>query len=593
MKTITGHFRTGILVDASIGSTFTTPDVSALFLGSLYLSDLSENPCTNPAKRITELYAKEGNSCFRRLDGTFLLILKTEGEMIFMRDRFGSGPQLYYDRESFSSELAGLIALQDKAPEADWDNLAGFLQFGYIPSPATGIRGINKLPGGTLLTWNGSSPETRELYSAADYHLAGQTTPLSREEAVEQYKFHHQQAIRKRIAGAANPGVLLSGGYDSAGNISALREIYNGKVQAFSIGFKNNPWSEIPQAKQMADKIGATFHQYEIDGSEIRDIPELVRQLGDPFQEGGLMVNFTAMKLVSQFNPDIVLGGDGNDQHFGTSAKELAINHVIRNSGARFVQKTINSFEDGKANPKDGREFRYAFQNRKILNILCADEFGFLSGELKSLGLKKPSASRYGLPAGVRQSGNFEEFFFQRQYHVDVRQVIQEVILFKAGQNAALRNINLAFPYMDQDMAGFLATLPRDYRFTGSVKDLIRGRGKSKVIHRLSYSASMPKELSTKKKQGGFAPLPLFFQSQENLDLVERVILNSGMCESGIDKNRVAGFIREYRAENLRPANWFWYTQVKAFRLFNLLILAVWWEIHIKGRKGTKLEEFA
>ncbi|MDO9255323.1 MAG: asparagine synthase-related protein [Bacteroidales bacterium] len=591
MTTLNGDFSSGIITGGQDWSTSISPEISFYFFGSLFLSEITENPCKDPAGHIAGLYAKTGLDCLRKLDGTYLLVIKDGKSIYVVRDRFGSGQQVYFNQKGFSTSLEDILKLTNTKPEPNWDTLSGFLQFGYIPAPGTGIKGINKLPSGVLLKWNGIEVSTSELYSFEDYHNVDQNAKMTLNDAVEQYKFLHQQAIKKRIAGATNVGVLLSGGYDSAGNIAALHEIYNGKVQAFSIGFKDNPWSEIPLAKQMADKIGAEFHQYEIDGSELNEIPELIKQLGDPFQEGGLMVNFAAMRLAAGFNPDVVLGGDGNDQHHGTFAKELAMNHLIRSSGMGFLQKGLYNYTRKQTSYQDDNLFRYGFHNRKILNILYMDAFGFSDGELGAIGLKDVKLSNYGVPDSIKSSGNYDEFFFQRQYYVDVKHVINEVILFKAGQNAALRGLNIAFPYMDNDVASFIAGLPRNLRFEGEYMDIIKGRGKSKITHRKLYSSAMPDELSKKKKQGGFAPLPLFFQSAANLDLAEKVILQSGLANSQLNMNWIKEFIRRYRIESQKTPNWFWYSQLQAFKLFNLLVLAVWWETVLNGSSAKRLSD--
>jgi len=297
------------------------------------------------------------------------------------------------------------------------------------------------------------------------------------------------------------------------------------------------------------------------------------------------------MRLASQFNPDVILGGDGNDQHHGTFAKELAMNHLIRRSGMGFLQKGLYNYTKKQTSYQDDNLFRYGFHNRKILNILYMDAFGFSDGELGAIGLKDVKLSNYGVPDTIKSSRDYDEFFFQRQYFVDVKHVINEVILFKAGQNAALRGINIAFPYMDKDVAGFIAGLPRNLRFEGEYMDIIKGRGKSKITHRKLYSSAMPDELSKKKKQGGFAPLPLFFQSAANLDLAEKVILQSGLADSQLNMIWIKEFIQRYRVESQKTPNWFWYSQLQAFKLFNLLVLAVWWETVINGSSAKRLND--
>jgi asparagine synthase (glutamine-hydrolysing) len=101
----------------------------------------------------------------------------------------------------------------------------------------------------------------------------------------------------------------------------------------------------------------------------------------------------------------------------------------------------------------------------------------------------------------------------------------------------------------------------------------------------------MPPELSGKKKQGGFAPLPIFFKSDANLDLIEKVILQSGITEMGLNSAWIQQYVNRYRKERSDQSNWFWYTQLQAFRMFNLLVLSVWWEMVINGRNVNTLDE--
>ena len=104
---------------------------------------------------------------------------------------------------------------------------------------------------------------------------------------------------------------------------------------------------------------------------------------GDPFQEGGLLVNFTAMELVrkSGENPALILGGDGNDQHFGTSGKELALHWKMKQKGAQVFQKILDNAGNMQMFNKDNILFRTEFHNRKILHIQQADIFGFTRHE--------------------------------------------------------------------------------------------------------------------------------------------------------------------------------------------------------------------
>jgi asparagine synthase (glutamine-hydrolysing) len=591
MNSIKGQFIKKTIVCADVCSQYLDDQLEVVFLGQIFLPEISHNPCKEPSKYIAGVYKEFGYQGFRKLDGTYLTIIRDGASYYMNRDRFGSGPQLFYTSNAFATNINELLELSGFLKEPNLEGLAGFLKFGYIPSPLTGLKGVSKLPGGQVLIWKGSGAILEDLYTWQESQSIEINSKITMDEAVDTYSQLHQKAIRKRIAGAEKVGVLLSGGYDSCGNIAALRKVYDGRVLSFTVGFKDNPWSEVPLAKMMAEKFGAEFHHSDIDGNEITNLPQLVRQLGDPFQEGGLMVNFAAMKLASGYPVDIMLGGDGNDQHHGTSGKELAMHLFASKSGLSILQKAFYAFDQSRTILKDNKEFRLAFHNRKILNILYNDAFGFGSGELKAMGLADAPAKGYGIQEGLNDSKSFDDLFFQHNYFVDVKQVINEVILFKAGQNAAFRNIPLAFPYMDREISEFLVSLPRELRFSGTPKEVIRGYGKSKFIHKRLYQNDLPKEVSGKKKQGGFAPLTIFFRSDSNIELVRQVILGSGICKNILNETWISGFIDSYKSYNSKKPYWFWYSQLNAFRLFNLLVLAVWWETIMNDKTANQLSD--
>jgi asparagine synthetase B (glutamine-hydrolysing) len=83
-------------------------------------------------------------------------------------------------------------------------------------------------------------------------------------------------------------GLLLSGGYDSGGNIAAFREVCQGEAVSYSIGFQKQSRTELPLAALLSEKIRHQHYEYEIDGSEILDLPLILKATGDPFHEGGL-----------------------------------------------------------------------------------------------------------------------------------------------------------------------------------------------------------------------------------------------------------------------------------------------------------------
>ncbi len=534
-------------------------------------------------------FLKNGKDALRTLDGDFLLIIVVGKTVYFFKDRHGAGKQLFYTNEFFTSQLIDFTSLTGFECKPDLEALFTFLSIGYIPSPQTSLLGVKKLPGGHLMVYENNSIKTTDLFDYQDF-TASPETKLTLDEATNEYERLHKQSIATRIEGAEKVGLLLSGGYDSGGNISALRDLYGGDVVSYSIGFKDNPWTELPLAKILSEKYQSKHFEYEIDGSEIMDLPQIITALGDPFQEGGLMLNYSAMRLVKESGeqPQIILGGDGNDQHFGTSGKELAIHWKFRKNGVQAFQKFFDAAGNTSLFEKDNIFFRSQFHNRKILHIQQSDTFGFTKNrlnKLNSIGYKVPEYQY--LKTSPTKYADFDEFFRCRNYFVDIKQVINEVILFKASKMADMFGNNISFPYMSTELYEFLKTMPVNYKFYGSLEDLSKGKGKSKYLHKQYLKPKLPTEITDRKKQGGFAPLPIFLRNKEQRTNIFKMIEQSEAVKALFRKDMIHNFLQQYDQVAESPGYWFWYKQVQANQIINLTTLVVWWDIFIGGKKNV------
>jgi len=553
-----------------------------LFLNGQVFNEKRENILGN--------YLRDGDKIFKKLDGDYLIIIVEKEKLLVFRDRHGAGKQFYYSNDYFTTQLIDFTSIPDFNIKPNFEAIFTFLSIGYVPSPMTSIEGIQKLPGGNILKFENNSFSTSDLFDFQDFNKSAGTSKISLEEATHEYEQLHQKAIASRIENKTKVGLLLSGGYDSGGNISKLRDIYDGDVVSYSIGFKDNPWTELPLAKILSERYKSTHFEYEIDGSEIMDLPQIVASLGDPFQEGGLMLNYAAMRLVkgSNENPQIILGGDGNDQHFGTSGKELALHWKFKNNGTQVFQKLFDAVGNGSLFEKDNLLFRAQFHNRKILHIQQSDTFGFTKyqlNKLNKLGYKVPGY-KY-LQNSPKSYADFDQFFFCRNYLVDIKQVINEVILFKASKVADMFSNTISFPYMSTDLYEFLKQMPVDYKFHGTLDELSKGSGKSKYLHKQYLKPKLPTEITDRKKQGGFAPLPIFLKDKEQRKIIFEIIKKSAAVDAIFDKKKIQLFLQQYDHIADTPGYWFWYQQVTANQIINLLTIVVWWELFINKKKNV------
>lgn len=594
MNNFTGAFGKGSLIPEVIirseGLTLAEQNGYKIYLsGDIY--NIACDP-SESAALILKNYIDNGINSFKKYDGEFTLIISSGDEVLIYRDRHGAGSQVYYNSEYFCSSLKNFSTINGFKPIPNKEALYTFLSIGYVPSPMSSFLGVSKIPGGSVLAVKNGEQKLISLFGWEEYlSCCSNPVKISEDDATAEYQRLHKLSIANRVKGKTKIGLLLSGGYDSGGNIACLRDVYSGETQSYSIGFKDNPWTELPLAKILSETFDTRHYEYEIDGSEIDNLPEIVEYLGDPFQEGGLMVNYTAMKLIGTDKPQIILGGDGNDQHFGTAGKELALNYTFNQKGYTPFQKLYSKLGTLSIFDKDNIFFRTQFHNDKILNIQKSDNFGFKYHQLKQLLLSEPTKNHNYLENTPKTFKNFDDFYLTHNYFGDINQVINEVILFKASKMSSMFGNSLSFPYMSTEIYDFLKTLPRELKCKGSTADLAKGRGVSKFLHKNYLKPKLPVEITERKKQGGFAPLPIFFKDAKQRDRLSKYILSSDAAKELFSSKFLHQFFKEYQLSESKESYWFWYKQVKAFQFFNLVVVCLWWDIFINDKKCEELKQ--
>ena len=118
-----------------------------------------------------------------------------------------------------------------------------------------------------------------------------------------------------------------------------------------------------------------------------------------------------------------------------------------------------------------------------------------------------------------------------------------------------------------------------------SVLDIARGRSVSKYLLKYHYKPLLPEAITSKKKQGGFAPMPLFFRDKARRVRFKEFILSSGIMGDYLRRDTVEKFLADYEQVAEKEGGWFWHRQNKALQYFNLLTLVVWWEEFMEGHE--------
>lgn len=566
-------------------SFFETPDLSVFFYGTIYNRDtLQVTPDDSNAKIVAEAYLKDADLGFSRLDGSFTIIYYSKDNCGIVRDHHGTHYPVYYTSDGkFATSWQYLQESTSESFKCHPISLSSFLQRGIIDKEYFVVSGICNLSAGEYVKMScRDSLKSGQLIKHIPKVIIEKNPDI--EAYSRRYGELHAQAISRRIGDNNRVGILLSGGYDSGSNLAALRSIYDGEIDSYSVGFKGDTWTELPMARLMSKTFGTRHHEYEIDGREINALPDIVRFFGEPFVEGGLMVNYCAMRMIGDDKPEIILGGDGSDQYFGTSGREVALHYLAGRIGIRPLMYGVNHLFGHDVFNTGGKLSRINFHLDKILHILEGERFGFSDFAMRRF-LQNPEHDFNPSKPPKSDTRSFNHLYVQHALVSDLEIVINRIILFKASRMAQMFGNNLTFPFMDLELYNFLQELPVGLKCKGdSVLDIARGRSISKYLLKYHYKPQLPEVITSKKKQGGFAPMPLFFRDSVQRAHFKEFILSSTIFDSYLCKDAVESFLTSYDHEAKRIDTWFWYRQNKALQYFNLLTLVTWWEEFVEKR---------
>lgn len=264
-------------------------------------------------------YHKWGEAFVERLEGMFAFALYDEDKnhLLLARDPFGIKPLWVAVRSEgiyFASELKVLRAwfpTLQRRPAA----VAEFLHLGFIPAPHSWYEGVYKVLPGELWRINLHGYE-RQLYydrQALWQRPKLTDTPLPAiEEAVES---ELRRAIREHLISDVPVGLFLSGGTDSS-LVAALAVAEGHRLRAFSIGFAESSYNELPYAQAVAKHLGIPI-EYEIlhPDEALHLIPQVVQWYDEPFGDVSALPTYLVSRLAAR-HVKVVLAGDGGDELF-------------------------------------------------------------------------------------------------------------------------------------------------------------------------------------------------------------------------------------------------------------------------------------
>jgi asparagine synthase (glutamine-hydrolysing) len=233
--------------------------MAASFSGFIYgWKDLeSELSSATPdkAKRLIDIYIKHGIKLPEKIDGSFnaVIINSAKREALICNDRFGHRQLYYFEDETvflFSTEMKAFLAYDKFPKKIDFDAVADYFNFTYPLGNKTFFKAVKILEGGHNIIYKNGKIEFSKYW---DYNF-GDETKQSTGELIEEIDVIYQDIIKKRIAGAKQVVIPLSGGLDSR---FILAHTIRAGVQPYVFTHGKKNCLDYRIARQVAETLGA------------------------------------------------------------------------------------------------------------------------------------------------------------------------------------------------------------------------------------------------------------------------------------------------------------------------------------------------
>jgi asparagine synthase (glutamine-hydrolysing) len=480
---------------------------------------------------IVHLYEEVGSDCVHQLRGMFAFALFDERrrKVLIARDRLGEKPLHYaFDgqRLLFGSEIKAILAVAPELAQIDRQALRQYIQFGYIPDPATSFLGIKKLPAGHLLELEDSKLSVSQYWDLPEY---GTHSPASEEECLEELEHRLAEAVKLRLIADVPLGAFLSGGADSSTIVALMARSSSRPVKTFSIGFRQKDFDETPYARLVAQKFGTEHHELILEPDVVSSVETLTHSLEEPFGDPSALPTYYVSCLARQ-HVTVALSGDAGDEVFAGYDRYRV---TLRDRSFRWIpawmrhiyREHIHKLVPHRA---PGRSLSYSislpWQERYLEDI-----------SLQPLQRQMALFSEDFMVPAPGESDPFDLFRsyvesapardpLSRLLYLDSKTYLPADILTKVDRMSMLTSLEARAPMVDHVFLEWATGLTSEWKMRG---------GKQKyILRKLAERVGVPREALYRPKQGFALPL-VHWTRYELKDLILAVLLEPRTLQRG------------------------------------------------------------
>ena len=528
---------------------------------------------------LVHLYEDEGPDFFAHLRGMFALAIwdAPRRQLVLGRDRLGQKP-LVYRREpgriQFASELKALLAVADAPRTLDPLALDRYLTYGYVPHPATILRGYHKLPPAHYAVWRDDRMRLVRYWNPE--WDAEQARPVR--ESADELRGLLDEAVREQMVADVPLGAFLSGGVDSTVITGLMQRASSRPVETFSIGFADPAFDESRFAEMAAKSLGTAHHTFRVEPRAWETLPGLADQFDEPFADSSALPTWHVSRLARE-HVTVALTGDAGDELFGGYDRYRAVAMAARLDGlpsglrrflagplaravpastrAKTRMRRVRRWLEAIGDDPTNRYFRWVAMFDEPARVgLYSDDF---LDDLARAGADQPddadplSFLRRGFTAGSRRDPVTQATV------VDLLTYLPGDLLAKVDQCSMAHSLECRGPFLDHRVVELALRLPM-------ASKIGRWGNQSKLVLKQAFADLLPRAIRDRPKMGFGVPLDRWFRG-ELAGEVRAVLLDPVALGRGLFRPEA---VERLVSEHVNG------TRDHAYRLWALLMLELW-----------------
>lgn len=499
-------------------------------------------------------YEQWGEELLQKLRGMYAFVIwdMKEKRLFGARDMFGIKPFYYAkmnDTFFFGSEIKSFLEHPDFVKEFRKEALGEYLAFQFVPESETFFKGVFCLePGHYFYYEDGKLSITR--YFEPEFSACEDKTF---EETADEVEAVMMDSVLAHKVSDVEVGSYLSSGVDSS------YMAYLGQVdRTFTVGFSQEQYSEIQEAKEFAKSIDMKNDSKVITPEEYWDsLSDIMYYMDEPVADPAAIALYFLSQEASK-KVKVVLSGEGSDELFGGyNIYCEPLEYSGFNRLPMWLRRVMGAFAENCL-PRGMKGRGFLIRHGKTLEERYIGNANIFTEKEAKKALKskeRPDCKRITAPIYARVQN--QNAVTKMQY-LDLHLWLVHDILMKGDKMGMANSLEVRVPFLDKEVMKLAQTLPLTYKVDAP---------RTKIVLRKAADRVIQKKTADKKKLGFPIPIRVWLREDAYYERVRRMF-ESAPAEEFFDKKYLKKLLDEHKKGR----------QDNSRKIWTVYIFLVWYD---------------